>query len=181
MKDIRQCVGLILSAILITPALAQDNVEDSDLASLEALLNIKVSTASKYEQFSYEAPASISIVTSDDIRAYGYRTLDELLNTIRGFYISNDRNYEYVGVRGFSRPSDYNNRTLFLLNGHSLNESVYGSAPFGTYFGLDLRLVDRVEIIRGPGSALYGTSAMFAVINVITRDGNTIGWHRIIH
>jgi outer membrane cobalamin receptor len=74
-------------------------------------------------------------------------------------------------VRGFGRPSDYNNRILLLVNGHRYNDNVYDQAPIGLDFPIDLALVDRIEVIRGPGSALYGTSAFFAVINVIVRPG----------
>src|SRR5439155_14270859 len=70
---------------------------------------------------------------------------------------------------GFSRPSDYNTRFLLLLDGHRMNDDFYGSAYVGTEGLLDVDLIDRVEIIRGPSSSLYGTSAFFAVINVITR------------
>ena len=79
-----------------------------------------------------------------------------------------------MGVRGFGRPGDFNDRVLLLWNGHTLNENVYGSAAVGTDLGISLENVTRIEIVRGPGSALYGTSAMLAVINVVTEDGNQI-------
>ncbi len=87
------------------------------------------------------------------------------------FYVTNDRNYSYLGARGFGRPSDYNNRILLLVNGHRFNDNVYDGAYIGTDFALGVDLIERIEIIRGPGSALYGTSAFFAVINIITRHG----------
>ena len=64
--------------------------------------------ASKYEQKVTEAPSSVSIVTADEIKKFGYRTLSDILRSVRGFYVTYDRNYSYVGVRGFFRPSDYN-------------------------------------------------------------------------
>jgi iron complex outermembrane receptor protein len=88
--------------------------------------------------------------------------------------VSNDRNYSYLGVRGFSRPSDYNNRVLLLVDGHGINENLYGSTTLGSGFGLDLSAIDRIEIVRGPGSALYGTGAMFAVVNVVTKSADMI-------
>ena len=93
-----------------------------------------------------------------------------MLRSVRGFYVTYDRNYSYLGVRGFSRPGDYNARVLLLVDGHRLNDNVFGSALIGSEFPLDVELIERVEIIRGPSSSLYGTSAFFAVINVITRD-----------
>ncbi|MCX6143216.1 MAG: TonB-dependent receptor [Ignavibacteriales bacterium] len=139
--------------------------------SLDSLLNIKTTTAAKYLMKASEAPSSISIITSQDIQDHGYQTLDEVLDAARGFYTSYDRNYSYVGIRGFSRPTDYNDRLLLLLNGHTLNEGFYGSAPLGSDFPIDLHAVDYIEIVRGPGSALYGSGAMFAVINIVTKKG----------
>src|SRR5689334_22728079 len=72
--------------------------------SLDSLLRIRVSTASKYDQTAMDAPASITIITAGEIHRYGYRTLDEVLENVPGFYLSNDRNYSYLGTRGFSRP-----------------------------------------------------------------------------
>ncbi|HLP16409.1 MAG TPA: TonB-dependent receptor [Bacteroidota bacterium] len=138
--------------------------------TLDSLLTAPVSTAAKYKQTSAEAPASISVITSADIQTFQYRTLADVLNRVRGMYSSNDRNYAYVGVRGFSRPSDYNNRLLLLVDGHTINEDVYGSAFLGTEFGISLDAIERIEIVRGPGSALYGAGAMFGVVNVITKD-----------
>ena len=110
-------------------------------------------------------------MTGEDIERYGYRTLAEALMAVPGFYISDDRNYSYVGVRGFGRPTDYNNRILLLLNGNPLNEGIFGAAQIETSFGLNLEDVARIEIVRGPGSTMYGTGAMLAVINVITMTG----------
>ncbi|MGZ2371674.1 TonB-dependent receptor plug domain-containing protein [Ancylomarina sp. YFZ004] len=142
--------------------------------SFEELLNQNVVTASKYEQSLSEAPSSITIVTSDDIRDYGYNTLDEALNSQKGFYISNDRNYSYIGTRGFGRSGDYNNRSKLLINGHTLNENVFGSASFGSALSFNMDLIDRIEIVRGPGSSMYGSGAMLSVINIITKKGHDI-------
>jgi iron complex outermembrane receptor protein len=127
--------------------------------------------ASKYEQRITEAPSSVSIVTAAEIKKYGYRTLADILRSLRSFYLTNDRNYEYVGVRGFSRPGDYNSRILVLIDGHRINENVYDSFLAGNGFILDIDLIDRMEVIRGPSSSLYGTGAFFAVINIIARRG----------
>jgi outer membrane receptor for ferrienterochelin and colicins len=131
------------------------------------------STASKFSQEVTHAPASVTVVTADEIRHHGYRTLADILGSVRGFYTTYDRNYTYVGVRGFARPGDYNTRVLLLVDGHRLNEPIYDMAPIGTDFPIDVSLIDRVEIIRGPGSSLYGTSAFFAVVNVLTKTGGS--------
>ncbi|MCX5799959.1 MAG: TonB-dependent receptor [Candidatus Eisenbacteria bacterium] len=129
-----------------------------------------VFAASKFEQPSTEAPATVSIITADDIQRYGYRTLDEALQGVTGLYVTYDDNYRYLGVRGYSIPGDYNSRVLLLVDGMASNDDIYGSATFGTVFGVDMDQVKQIEIIKGPGSALYGTNALFAVINVVTKD-----------
>jgi iron complex outermembrane receptor protein len=142
--------------------------------SIEELMEVEVDTvyaASRYEQKVGDAPSSVSIVTAAEIRKFGYRTLADILRSVRGFYVTNDRNYSYIGVRGFGRPGDYNSRILVQVDGHRVNDNVYDEALVGEDFVLDIDLIERVEIIRGPSSSLYGSSAFFAVINIITRRG----------
>jgi iron complex outermembrane receptor protein len=159
-------------AILAVPAHAGgQGPSDQDLMSMqiEELTRVQVYSASRHLEDARKAPSSVSIITAEDIRRYGWRTLGDALRTLRGFYTSYDRQYTYLGVRGFLRSGDYNSRILLLVNGHRLNENVYGSAPMGAEFPLDLDLVDHIEVVRGPGSSLFGTNAVFGVINVITR------------
>jgi iron complex outermembrane receptor protein len=129
---------------------------------------IKVVSASRYEQSLSDAPSSVTIITDQDIKYYGYKTLADVLRDVEGLDVIYDRNYEYVGVRGFARLGDYSTRILLLLNGHILNDSWIGSNLIGTDAGIDLDIVKKIEIVRGPGSALYGTNAFFAIINVVT-------------
>lgn len=127
--------------------------------------------ASKYEQSANEAPASISIITADEIQRFGYRTLSEILRSVRGFFTTYDRNYAYLGVRGFDRPGDYGTRALVLLDGHRLNDNIFEQTMIGTESLVDVEAIDRLEVIRGPSSSLYGTNAFLAVINIITKSG----------
>jgi iron complex outermembrane receptor protein len=160
------------SLVFMTPAgrgQARAQTEDVIDLSPEELKTVQVYSASMYLQSDREAPSSVTIVTAEQIRQFGYRTLADILRNARGFYVSYDRNYSYLGVHGFSRPGDYNDRILLMINGHRLNDDVYGQAFIGTEFPLDVDLIERVEIVRGPSSSLYGTSAFFAVINVITK------------
>ena len=145
--------------------------------SFEELATVKVATvygASKHEQKTTEAPSAVSIVTKDDIKKSGYRTLTEILNSVRGFYTTSDRAYSYIGVRGFSLPGDYGGRLLICIDGHRINDPIFDSAFNGMEFPLDVDLIERVEVIRGPGSSLYGNNAMLGVINVITRRGRDL-------
>jgi iron complex outermembrane receptor protein len=130
------------------------------------------STAAKYEQELGSVPASITIITAEEIARYGWTTLDQVLQSVPGFYLTNDRNFTYLGVRGIGRPTDYNSRILVMLDGHDLNEPVLGQAPGGSDLAIDLQSVEKIEIVRGPGSAVYGSHAMHAVINVITKTAD---------
>ena len=146
--------------------------EDLTALSLQELMAVKiehVSTPSRFTQKASEAPSSVSVITSEEIKIYGYRTLADVLRSVRGLYVSYDRSYSYLGVRGFSRPSDYNSRVLVLVDGHRLNDGLFGGGYIGHEFILDVDLIDRVEVVRGPSSSLYGSSAFFGVINVITK------------
>jgi iron complex outermembrane receptor protein len=153
---------------------ANPEIDLADL-SLEELMNIKVTGASKFEQTVSEAPSSVSIVTADEIKKYGYRTVAEILKSIQGFHITYDRNYTYIGMRGFGRTGDYNSRFLLLIDGHRVNDNIYDSLLIGTDFILDIDLIDRIEIIRGPASSLYGSNAFFGIINIITKNEESVG------
>src|SRR5207244_3464847 len=144
--------------------------------SLEALMEIRVPTvygASKFEQKTTQAPSSITVVTSDEIKKYGHRTLADVLQSVQGLHVSYDRNYAFLGTRGVNL-GDFNSRILLLIDGHRVNNNLTDGAFIDTAFVLDIDLVDRVEIIRGPGSVLYGNNAFFGVINVITRKGKQV-------
>ncbi|XXF78649.1 TonB-dependent receptor [Myxococcaceae bacterium GXIMD 01537] len=117
-----------------------------------------------------EAPASTTVISQEELRAFGWSTLAEALAGVRGFFLSNDRQYTYVGVRGFSPPADLNTRILILWDGHSMNDVWAGQGYAAHDLSVDLDEVERIEVVRGPGSALYGTGAFFAVINVVPRD-----------
>lgn len=155
---------------ILLPTLADGQSQDVFDLSPEELKSVQVYSASLYLQSDREAPASVTVITADQIRQFGYRTLADVLRSVRGFDVTYDRNYAYVGVRGFSRPGGYNDDLLLLIDGHRLNDNVYNSAQIGTEFPLDIDLISRIEVVRGPSSSLYGTSAFLAVINVITKS-----------
>jgi outer membrane receptor for ferrienterochelin and colicins len=168
--------ALFALAFALAPAFSAEvsNPPKTDLTEvpLEALMQMdvpKVVGASKFEQKTTEAPASVTVVSNEEIKRYGYRTLAEILESAQGFYVSYDHNYSFLGVRGMSL-GDFNSRVLVLVDGHRINSSVTDGAYIETAFILDVDLIDRVEIIRGPGSVLYGNNAFFAVINVLTRQ-----------
>ncbi len=181
-KTMRQLAGALLmsgTAITVAQAASSPPRTAASLADLtiEQLMEIPVDTvygASKYEQKVTEAPSSISIITADEIKKFGWRTLADVLRSVRGVYVPDDRNYAYLGIRGFLQPGDYNTRFLVLVDGHRMNDNVYDSAYVGQDSVIDVDLIERVEVIRGPSSSIYGSSAFFGVINVITKHASRV-------
>jgi outer membrane receptor for ferrienterochelin and colicins len=145
--------------------------------SIEQVMKLdggQVFGASERLQPALEAPASVTFITAAEIKRYGYRTLADILRSVRGMYVTDDRNASLIGVRGFAKLGDYNSRILLLINGHRVNNSVTGQASIGADLAIDPATFERVEVIRGPASSLYGDSAFFAVVNVITRTGASL-------
>jgi iron complex outermembrane receptor protein len=170
-RRVGACLVALLCAGLQHRALAAQELTE---LSLEQLLDVPIVSASKFAQKVSEAPSAVTVITRDDIRQYGWRTVSEVLRSVRGFFVHYDRAYEYVGVRGFARPQDYNSRLLLLIDGYRTNDPLYDMAYVGTDAVLDLDLVDRIEIVRGPGSSVYGGNALFGVINIVTRGAAQI-------
>jgi outer membrane receptor protein involved in Fe transport len=163
-------VALLLSLGWSGAAQAQaQNALDLTAMPLEQLLTLEVYSASRYVQKSSEAPSSVTVISAAEIRLYGWRTLADIARSVRGLYVNYDRNYSYLGERGFLRPGDYNTRFLLQVDGNQINDAVYNQAPLGAEFPLDLALVERIEFVPGPGSSVYGSNAFFGVINVITK------------
>lgn len=104
-----------------------------------------VTSASRFEQSLSEAPSAVTVLTSQEIREYGWRTLGEAPASIPGLYVSSDRNYAYLGARGFLRPGDYDSRFLLLVDGVRSNDNQYDQAAIGTDALLDMALVERIE------------------------------------
>jgi len=179
--------GLLASGLLAFPALAGSSPDSpldverpaADGVALDEQQTLfaeipSVSSASKYDQKITEAPAAVSIVTADEIGRYGYQTLAEILDSLPGLFTTYDRTFHYVAMRGFGVAGDVNNRVLLLVDGHRMNDSLYGQAPIGLDFPLDVDLIERVEVVRGPASVLYGASAFLGVINVVTKRGRDL-------
>ncbi|MFI5006154.1 MAG: TonB-dependent receptor plug domain-containing protein [Solirubrobacterales bacterium] len=173
----RHVAVLLCLGLWAAPAAGAQPAPDEDLGdlTLEQLVAVQlVSAPSKRPQSAREAPSVVTIVTADEIRRQGYRTLGDVLRTLPGFYVTYDRNYSFVGVRGFGLPGDYNTRILLLLDGVRTNDNIYDAAYIAREFVLDPDLIQRVEVSRGPGASVYGNSAFFAVINVITKQGRDL-------
>ncbi|NOU23226.1 MAG: TonB-dependent receptor, partial [Methyloglobulus sp.] len=162
----------------VQPLSAEEAKQVYDLP-LDQLVNVEVVSASRFKQKSSEAPSAVEVLTAENIRSYGWRTLADALNSIRGLYIRNDRNYTYVGNRGFSRTGDYNARLLIMIDGRRMNETIFDSGFIGEEFMLDMNLIERIEYIPGTGSSVYGANALLGVVNVITKRGKDIDGVRL--
>ncbi len=138
--------------------------------SIEELMNVEVSIATKQDISQNAAPAIVSVITEEEILSMGARNIMDILMTLPGFDINHSiiTHQDRAVVRGVS-PIVGNNKLKFMINNH------YMSAQFGTIhthvLSLPIAAIKQVEIIRGPGSALYGTGAFSGVINIITKHG----------
>ncbi len=176
-KDRRPATGLrpaLLCLVLATSWPAAHAGTDLTSFSLEQLMDLRVVGASKYAQKQSEVAAAVSVLTREEIRAYGWRTLAEALSSLPGIHTTYDRQYTYLGMRGFGLPGDLTARVLITINGNRINDPVYDAGVAGRDFPLDMALVERIEFIPGPGGAVYGQNAMFGVVNVITRRGGDV-------
>ncbi|ACT50176.1 TonB-dependent receptor plug domain-containing protein [Methylovorus glucosotrophus] len=155
-------------AVLPGPALAVGDITD---IPLEQLVETDVQTAASISQQISQSSSAVSIVTAEDIKLFGYRTLADILASMRGLQVSNDRQYDYMGGRGFGRTGDYPGRVMLLIDGFQANDNLYNSAYLGQDGLLDTELIERVEYVSGPGSVTYGNGAFYGIINIITKTG----------
>ncbi|MBS2018477.1 MAG: TonB-dependent receptor [Deltaproteobacteria bacterium] len=147
---------------------------------LSLVSNDAVEAASRTAESIDDAPASVSLIPSSELRAMRYPTVAEALRGVRGVFVSDDRGYKSLGFRGFGRPGDYGNRVLVLVDGHPTNDNWVWSSYSGYDLRTDLDDVERIEVVRGPGSLLYGTGAFSGVVNVVlagndSPDGREVG------
>lgn len=155
----------------ITPP-SKGNATANDSPELLLFTDMPVVVAAAMRpQSQQEAAASVSVVTANDIQLFNYRSLADVLHGQRSFYLGTDGLNWFAGVRGFQRPGEWNARILVLEDGRPDNEFLYGQSHIDPDFDLPMEALKQVEVIRGPGSALYGTNAVFGVINEVTKDG----------
>jgi len=148
---------------------------DLELVSANA-----VEAASRAAESVEDAPASVTLIPAPELRGMRYPNLAEALRGVRGVFVSDDRGYKSLGFRGFGRPGDYGNRVLVLVDGHPTNDNWLWSSYVGYDLRTDLEDVERIEVVRGPGSILYGTGAFSGVVNLVlagndTPDGREVG------
>ena len=161
-----------------TPALAEDDddatplgeVTDIQQLSLADLLDTQVNVASKKPQTTRETPGIVTVITRDDIVSSGARELLEVLTLVPGFAPGVDvEGVIGLGIRG---QWGHEGKILLLIDGQPMNELLYTSLAFLNHYPIDA--IDHIEVIRGPGSAIYGGYAELAVINIVMRDAASL-------
>ncbi|MCP4686723.1 MAG: TonB-dependent receptor, partial [Desulfobacterales bacterium] len=140
--------------------------------SFEELMDIQVSIATRFPMASNEAPAIVSVITEKEIENMGARNIVDILRTIPGFDLTYiiQRTYHRGTVRGIN-PGKFKNTVVMLVNGHTFGAGSYTGGPGFFFDVIPVDNIRKIEIIRGPGSALYGSDAFNGVINIITREG----------
>ncbi|HVD93578.1 MAG TPA: TonB-dependent receptor [Vicinamibacterales bacterium] len=160
-------VGLLASQA--APARAQSPpVFDLGKATLEDLMNITITSASGKEQRAGDVAAAIYVITQDDIRRSGMTTLPDLLRMVPGVQVARvNANKWAVSVRGFN--GQFSNKLLVLVDGRSVYSGLFAGVWWDAE-DLIFEDIDRIEVIRGPGAAIWGANAVNGVINILTKS-----------
>lgn len=158
-----------VSFSLLTPLAQSSEPDDLFEMSLTELAQVSVSTAGKYRQERSKAAAVMTVIDASRIRQSGVENLYQLLAQVSSFYPTGSHFFprNVSSVRG-NLLTHADNHVLILLNGRPLRESYSGGINFPIYNAFPLQAIEKIEIIRGPGSVLYGSNAYVGVINLVT-------------
>src|ERR1700693_28271 len=184
-------VVLFLAALLLFSAIGamaqtQGSPDDLSKLSIEALMNVEVTSVSKREQKLSQAAAAIFVITQQDIRRSGATNIPDLLRMVPGLEVAQiNANTWAISSRGFNSP--FANKMLMLIDGRS----VYSPTFSGVFWDIQdtiLEDIDRIEVIRGPGATVWGANAVNGVINIITKKAAdtqgamlTVGGGNLLH
>ncbi|HUK66591.1 MAG TPA: TonB-dependent receptor [Anaeromyxobacteraceae bacterium] len=147
---------------------ADDERVEMASIDIESLLDLRVEAVTRRAERASEAPANVFVVTAEDIRRQGFRTLSEVLSSVPGLF-SYPGNVEQVGVRGMGVLGDFTTRLLLLIDGHPISNALGTDVSRGP--PVPLSAVERVEVIKGPAGSVYGPTAFFGVVNLVTKGG----------
>ncbi len=164
MKD--SCIGPVIGIVAAMAIALPVFGAQEDLLEMYGSREM-ISLATGYRKPIFEAPANATVVTSEDIRKMGATTLDEVLATIPGFHVSSDGKSTLLTVRGIT------SRVLILVDNIPVAQGL--TNPFGAEDNILLYNIERVEVVRGPGSAIYGADAFAGVVNLVTKSAGDIG------
>lgn len=163
--------GLLALFVFAIPSYSQEGQYDEYFGmSLEELMNIEVSVASKSSESIINSPSSVYIFTAAEIENMGVTSVEELLNYVPGYFTGFDIEQGKafrVGARG--RSTALSESILFLVNGHRINDLYTGGVSIINRL-IPVENIKQIEVIRGPGSSLYGSNAFLGVVNIITKE-----------
>ena len=165
----RACPLLLAAWLSGAGALVQAQTRPADLAtvSLEDLMNIEITSASRKEQRVEDVPAAVYVITRNDIRRSGMASVPDLLRLVPGVQVAQiNANKWAISVRGFNSLAS--TKLLVLVDGRSIYNPLFSSVLWDTE-DLMIEDIERIEVIRGPGGAVWGANAVNGVINIITR------------
>ncbi len=172
----RICIVMAMAFLLCSPvtlfASEPKTVDEMLEMPFEELMDIEVSIATRFPMASEEAPAIVSAVTADEIRNMGARNIIDILRTVPGFdltYVISNPHHQ-GSVRGIN-PGARENSVVILMNGHTFGAGSYSGGAGYFFDAIPIDNIEKIEIIRGPGSALYGSDAFNGVVNIITKEG----------
>lgn len=167
MKKLRKILVVYVFLIVISISM-EGNAYADDINKLDDFfLDEVVVTATRAEKSIKDVPASVSVITADDIKKMGISNIDEALVKVPGVYIPRLSGMASTISQTAMRGNNAANSTLVMVDGQAINDSYNGSV---TWSSIPVDKVERIEVLRGPGSTLYGSSAMGGVINIITKD-----------
>ena len=149
---------------------AEENSDVNPELSLHDLMNLTVKTATKTATKVSEAPAIINVITADDIKNWGYLSVGEALSQVPGIYDVFDQVSHNLGVRGINGGFRSNSRIMkVMINSQPISNRVDTNNLLGPEL-IPMQMIDRIEVVRGPASAVYGANAFLGVVNIITKS-----------
>ncbi len=167
---------LLVRGVLLTllPACGAQTVKDLTDLTINELLNIKVTSASRKPKSLRTTAAAVFVITSEDIRRSGIQLVPDLLRLAPGVQVSRlDAGNWAISIRGFS--TDFSNKLMVLVDGQSIYNEEYGGVFWDTE-QMPVENIERIEVVRGPGAAMWGANAVHGVINIITKSSaDTLG------
>src|SRR5436305_3953429 len=165
-------VALLIAAIPI--ALAAQTPKSIGEVTLFGEEQLKVEAATKTEIPISKAPSAVTVVTAKQISESGARTVPDILRLVAGVNVRWNPMTQTIDIRGFGE-NPFANRVLMLIDGAPVNSGDTGGFPLSPAFDLfPVENIKRIEVVRGPGSSLYGENAYWGVINIVTLSGEDL-------
>jgi len=151
---------LLICTFTSSAITSADDFEGLFSLSLQELINLEVTTVSKRKESISEAPGVISVITAEDIKNYGATSLKDVLLRLPNFFIFDSSTFKASGAMLRAGATQHlNNHVLYLINGSPLRESQNGGLHTDINLLFPIDIIERIEVIRGPGSVLYGSNA----------------------